>query len=436
MSSGELLRWMFSFLLPVKGNVLLACLYLALFCAVEVLTVRQSGIAVSHLQKLHVLGSDRPRFWDWLWQGEGQPLRASHVMAEWLRPEHFAATAPLRDILLVFVALTAAMLVFRYLMTVSKTRMSMTMVYYIREAVYDKLQRVGFGFHDALSSGQLINRGAVRPAERPRVRPDGGADDAGDRAGRRRVHRADLLRVSPWLALLSLVPLPIWTWYILRFSKKVQPAAKAVMEAEDRNVSIITENIAGVHVVKAFATERQEVEKYDANCETFMHRKLRQHPAVRQLPAGDPHDRDRVVPVAVPRGRRHDHPGTGWRSGRLLVLGGAMGAILTRLQQVNVINEQYQNAIVSARRLYEVLMARPTVPESPAAPAAAGGGTGAVRFEHVTFGYDPAKPVLHDVSFDVPGGSIVAIVGPTGAGKSTLVNLHRAASTTRSRAAC
>ena len=71
---------------------------------------------------------------------------------------------------------------------------------------------------------------------------------------------------NPWLALLSLVPLPIWTWYILRFSKKVQPATKAVMEAEDKNVSIITENIAGVHVVKAFATEKQEIEKYNANC--------------------------------------------------------------------------------------------------------------------------------------------------------------------------
>lgn len=46
-----------------------------------------------------------------------------------------------------------------------------------------------------------------------------------------------------------------------------------------------------------------------------------------------------------------------------------------------------------------------------------------MRFENVTFGYDPAKPVLRDISFDVPGGSIVAIVGPTGAGKSTLVNL-------------
>jgi ATP-binding cassette, subfamily B, multidrug efflux pump len=421
MTTGQLLRWMFSFLLPVKGNVLLACLYLALFCTVEVLTVRQSGIAVSHMQKLHVLGENRPRFWDWLWHGEGQPLRPSHLVAEWLRPEHFAATAPLRDILLIFVGLTAAMLCFRYLMTVSKTRMSMTMVYYIREAVYDKLQRVGFGYHDALSSGQLINR-ALSDLQNCRAFVESAVLTTLEIVMVVGGYIVLLMTLSPWVALLSLVPLPIWTWYILRFSKRVQPAAKATLEAEDRNVSIITENIAGVHVVKAFATERQEVEKYEANCETFMQRKLRQirmfadfQPVIRTIATASYLTLFLAAGVLIILHRLE--------VGSVLVLGGAMSAILTRLQQVNVINENYQNAVVSARRLYEVIMARPTVPEAPAALPLPAAGAGAVRFEHVTFGYDPAKPVLHDVNFDVPGGSIVAIVGPTGAGKTTLVSL-------------
>src|SRR5205814_955046 len=110
------------------------------------------------------------------------------------------------------------------------------------------------------------------------------------------------------------------------------------------------------------------------------------------------------------------------QAGDFLILGGAMSAILTRLQQVATINEQYQNAIVSARRLYEVLMAAPTVPEAPSARALPS-GAGEVVFENVSFGYGSGKPVLKDVSFRVKGGSIVAIVGPTGAGKSTLVNL-------------
>jgi ABC-type multidrug transport system fused ATPase/permease subunit len=99
-----------------------------------------------------------------------------------------------------------------------------------------------------------------------------------------------------------------------------------------------------------------------------------------------------------------------------------MGTILQRLQQVSAISDQYQNAIVSARRLFEVLDARTTVPEKDdAIPLPR--GSGHIRFERVTFGYNPARPVLHEISCEIPGGSIVAIVGPTGAGKTTLVNL-------------
>src|SRR5207244_12714322 len=79
----------------------------------------------------------------------------------------------------------------------------------------------------------------------------------------------------PCLAGLSPLPLPIWTWYIMRFSRKVQPANQLVMEAGDRDVSIITENIAGVHVVKAFATEEQEIAKYHANADNYLQRTLK-----------------------------------------------------------------------------------------------------------------------------------------------------------------
>jgi ATP-binding cassette subfamily B protein len=104
-----------------------------------------------------------------------------------------------------------------------------------------------------------------------------------------------------------------------------------------------------------------------------------------------------------------------------------MSQILGRLQQINQISEQYQKAIVSARRFYEVLDAPATTPEVAGAPPLparrADGGRGAVEFNFVTFGYDATKPVLRDIAFDVPAGSIVALVGPTGSGKSTLVQL-------------
>jgi ATP-binding cassette subfamily B protein len=402
LSNRQLLRWMFRFLKPVKFEAFLACLYLSLFIACEIFVTSYFGRAVDQIKLFH-LGDASTDFSFWRWFRGADPDAIG-----------------LRNTILILCGLIAGLLLMRYLREVANTVMSMRMVYYIREAVYDKLQRVGFGFHDALSSGQLINR-ALSDLQNVRQFIQTALLTTLEIALVVGGYILLLMTRSPWVALLALAPLPVWTWYILRFSKTVQPAAKAVMEAEDRNVSIITENIAGVHVVKAFATERQEIEKYEANCATFFDRVLKRirlfanfTPIIRAIGTASHLTLFLAAGVLVIKGKL--------AAGDFVVLASAMSALLTRLQQVSVINEQYQNAIVSSKRLYEVLMAPATVPEKPDAKPLPP-GSGAVRFENVGFGYDPKKPVLKDVSFDVKGGSIVAIVGPTGAGKTTLINL-------------
>jgi ATP-binding cassette subfamily B multidrug efflux pump len=403
ISNARLVLWMFRFLKPVSGLVLMACLYLTLWVAAEVLTNRQAGEAANHIKTIQFGESVAGKgFFAWSTSPDPQPAR-------------------LRQLTGGLALLVAAYGLLRYLREVANARMSMEMVFYIREAVYDKLQRVGFGFHDAVSSGQLINR-ALSDLQNVRQFVQTAVLVTLEIALVVLGNILLLLTRHPWVALLAVVPLPVWTWYILRFSKKVQPAAKAVMEAEDRNVSLITENIAGVHVVKAFATESYEIEKYGRNCDTFKDRVLTRirlfadfQPVIRTIAMASM--LSLFLLAAFLMLKRKMEPGD------LLILGTAMTAILSRLEQVGTINEQYQNAVVSSRRLYEVLMAVSTVPEPAGAPPLPPGAAGTVRFENVTFGYDPGRPVLHDVSFEAPGGSIVAIVGPTGAGKSTLVNL-------------
>jgi ATP-binding cassette subfamily B protein len=418
MTNRQLVWWMFQFLSPVKPLVALAGFYVAAYVGLELLAVRQTGQAIDHIRHLTVSGrNNQIGLWAWLWGGEGNPftLRAIHDALLYHNP-----LTPLRDIVLVLIVLTLLILVLRYAREVANTKLSMTMVFYIREAVYDKLQRVGFGFHDAVSSGQLINR-ALTDLQNVRqfiqtavlttleiVLVVGG-------------YIALIYTRNHWVAALSLIPLPIWTFYIIQFSKRVQPANKAVMEAGDKDVSIITENIAGVHVVKAFATESDEIRKYQQNADDYFTKVVKRirmfadfTPVIRAIATASHLSLFLAVGVLMIKGKLD--------AGDFLILGTAMGQILTRLQQVSTINEQYQNAVVSARRLYEVLAAPPTVPESPTAKPLPS-GSGAVIFDHVTFGYSPDKPVLHDINFEVRGNSSVAIVGPTGAGKSAMMSL-------------
>lgn len=393
---------MFGFLRPVRGLMVLACLLLVAWTGAEVVTVRLTASAVDEIQAVHI-GETRfdETVWSWFHGDEGE-------------------ASGLRRTVLALAALTIAMGVLRYLREVANSRVSMEMVFYIREAVYDKLQRAGFAFHDAISTGELINR-SLSDLQNVRAFIQSAVLITLEIVLIVGGYMALLLSRSPWVAALSMVPLPVWTWYILRFSRRAQPALKAAMEAGDQNLAVITENIAGVHVVKAFATEPQEIAKYGRSCDDFfgkvMHR-IRLFadfaPVIRGIATLSHLSLFLAAGVLIIKGRLN--------AGDVLMLGSAMGAILLRLQQVAVINDQYQNAIVSARRLYEILMAPPSVAEKPDARPLPP-GKGHVHIEHVTFGYDAAHPVLRDLNLDVPGGSTVAIVGPTGAGKTTLVSL-------------
>src|SRR5206468_12502960 len=123
--------------------------------------------------------------------------------------------ARLRVLVLGLAGLVAAYALLRYLREVANTKMSMEMVYYIREAVYDKLQRVGFGFHDAISSGQLINR-ALSDLQNVRQFIQTAVLTTMEIV---LVVGGYILLVysrNHWVAGLMMLPLPVWTWYILQ----------------------------------------------------------------------------------------------------------------------------------------------------------------------------------------------------------------------------
>jgi len=98
-------------------------------------------------------------------------------------------------------------------------------------------------------------------------------------------------------------------------------------------------------------------------------------------------------------------------------------AILTwPFRSIGMLIGSAQRAAASGQRVFEILDTEPQVPE-PAHPVPLPAGGGHVRLEGVTFGYEPDRPVLHDLHLDIPAGRTVAIIGPTGSGKSTITQL-------------
>ncbi len=310
VSNRALLRWMFSFTRPVKGLIFLACLWLTLWVGTEVLATRASGEAITQIQKVRLSEVAVGGFWKWITGLEG-------------------GAADLRRVIYVLAGLILATVILRYLKEVSNMKMSMEMVYYIREAVYDKLQRVGFAFHDTISTGQLINR-ALTDLQNVRQFVNSAVLLTLEIALVVGGYILLLMTRSVWVASLALVPLPIWTLYILRFSKRVQPAIQAVMTADDKNVSIITETIAGVHVVKAFATQEQETEKYNKHSDFFQDRVLHRirmfanfAPFMRAIAISSTLSLFLLASVFIVLGKL--------QAGDIIILGGAMNAILNRL---------------------------------------------------------------------------------------------------------
>lgn len=397
---GRLVLRMFSFLRPIRWTALIAGLVVLARAGTEVWAVWYVKEAVTAVGAIHN-GHETRSFREWLAADDG-------------------SAAELRSLLLWMAGVQLLMGWTIYLRNVWDGRFSMRAVYYIREAVYDRLQHIGFSFHDRMTSGQIINR-ALSDLQNVRMFLNLSVIGALDIAAYIVGYFGLLMLCSTWLAAALLAPVPLWWWVINRFSTQAQPLFEKQQDASDAQMTALTENLQGVHVVRSFGTERQEIAKYARLNDGLLDRMFamvrlqqRLNPTLRGI-AIAAHIGLFLLAAAL---IRSGHLAVG----DLMPIGLAIATILAKLQQINVLTEAYQKAIVSARRLFEVLDTPANVAARPGAPAPKF-TAGEIEFADVVFGYDEAKPVLRGVSCRIPGNKMTAIVGPTGAGKSTMASL-------------
>ena len=230
-----------------------------------------------------------------------------------------------------------------------------------------------------------------------------------------------MLRISWLMTLIALIVLPVTGVLTSRIVKRSQ----RYFVAQQKNLGDINgkveETYAGHNVVCAFNREGATQKEFDAiNARLYRSAWKSQFLSGLMSPVTTFVSKLGYVCVVVLGGSLAAH-GT-ITIGDIQAFISYMSSFTQPITQLAQISTQLQTMAAAAERVFAFL-AEPEEPADPALPAPADHIRGDVSFRHVRFGYDPAQPVIHDWSCDVPAGRTVAIVGPTGAGETTMVKL-------------
>ncbi|MGI6263905.1 MAG: ABC transporter ATP-binding protein [Acutalibacteraceae bacterium] len=226
--------------------------------------------------------------------------------------------------------------------------------------------------------------------------------------------------INPMLALIILGSIPLFVLAIVVVMKVATPLHRAVQKRLDRLGLLLRENLSGVRVIRAFARTGREEERFFEAAEDHRRAAVRVGKVTALLNPLTQFLMNMAVVLIIAVGRVQIAVG-GMTTGELIAFINYVNQILLALIVVANLVVTYTRAFASAGRVLEVLQTVPDVAdgagaiEDPAAPA--------VVFENVDFSYHGGEKALSGVSFSVPRGATVGIIGPTGSGKSTLIDL-------------
>jgi len=310
---------------------------------------------------------------------------------------------------------------FAFLQAFWAEKNSQHVAYDLRNDLYAKIQNLSFSYHDRNQTGQLMIR-ATDDVEKVRLFIGQGLLQLVGAIILLTGTLTILFTTNATLALYTLWILPVTLVIFIAFGALSQPLFTKAQQKLSALNTILQENLAGIKVVKAFAREKSEQEKFNHAADALMHQRL----VIARLFTF-------LFPVVflianlgqattLYFGSKQIIAGTltlgEWQEFSLYLI-----YLFLPIAQFGMIITQFGQAAASATRVFEILDAKNDVTDKPGAielPPI----KGHVAFNHVTFRYfENADPVLQDITFETRPGETVALLGSTGSGKTTIINL-------------
>jgi ATP-binding cassette subfamily B protein len=292
--------------------------------------------------------------------------------------------------------------------------------YDFRNAMYDKIQRLSFSYHDQTQTGQLMSRCT---------------EDVGALArfvGQGAVELLNVLllfagivfllfRANPTLALIGFGPLVVLAGVTFRLGQIVGPIFYRVDQALGDLSATLQENLSGAQVVRAYAREDFEQEKFAKVNRNLYHARVKIVstwgffiPTMTVLVMC-------ATAATIYFGGQMVMDGT-LTLGELVAFNAYLLLLAAPVQQLGFVVNTAGEAFAGGKRIFEILDLDEEIHSPPNAPSLPP-ITGVVKFENVSFSYRAGQTALHNVSFDAEPNQVIALIGPTGSGKTTVVNL-------------